>query len=53
MADLITHTTVGPTGTTTESWNVDGFKLLGLGVAASAVYGGLLWVRQKVLGRGR
>ena len=52
MADLITHTTVSPAGTTTESWNVDAFRLVGLGIAASAIYGGLLWIRRKVLGRG-
>ena len=50
MADLITHTTVGPTGTTTESWNVDPVRFAGLGLVVSAVAGVFAWVRRKALG---
>lgn len=50
---LLRHTTTTATGTTIEEWDVDPVQLAGLGIVSIGLFGGFVWIRRKVLGRGR
>ena len=50
---LVTHTTTVSGVPTVETWDVDPFALAGLGLVTTGIYGGFMWIRKKVLGRGR